>query len=435
MNRLQRALSVMACLMALQVQAKTQLTVMTSYPESVVSRFEEAFENRYPDIRLQILWRMPFDALPYLLQEQQGGVDVYWTPSQRNFLALKAAGALAPIGIDLSGLPEIIGGGRVSDADHCFLASETAGYGLYYNPQRLQQLGVPVPERWQDLTDPRYRGEVALPVPSGVGYAHMLVDQVLQSEGWEAGWNLWRAIARNSRLMMTRGNFVTDEVAAGRSAIGLTMDFFAKSSRARGAGGAFVYPRKTAFNPAQIGITASARHPDEAKLFVSFILSEAGQNLLLLPDIRKLPIRPSVYAHAPEGYDNPFTLEADLTYDAVKGIPRRGLNAVLFDAAITHQHAQLIETWDLLEQAQQDASPVERKRLEAAYAALTALPIDEPDDGSELARACLRRADEPEGEPACAQAEQDWNRFFKEAYTRAGSIAREVLAQRQGAGS
>ncbi|MEJ2467424.1 MAG: extracellular solute-binding protein, partial [Candidatus Thiodiazotropha sp.] len=304
MTRLQRALCTVACLMALQAQAKTQLTVMTSYPESVVSRFEEAFERRYPDIRLQILWRMPFDALPYLLQKQQGGVDVYWTPSQRNFLVLKAAGALAPIGIDREGLPEIIGGGRVSDPEHYFLA----------------------------LTDPRYRGEVALPVPSGVGYAHMLVDQVLQSEGWEAGWNLWRAIARNSRLMMTRGNFVTDEVAAGRSAIGLTMDFFAKSSRARGAGGAFVYPRKTAFNPAQIAITADTPHRSEAQLFVTFILSEAGQKLLFLPDIRKLPIRPSVYAEAPEGYDNPFTLEADLSYDAAKGIPRRGLNAVLFDA-------------------------------------------------------------------------------------------------------
>jgi phosphoglycerate transport regulatory protein PgtC len=435
MTRLQRALCMVACLMALQAQAKTQLTVMTSYPESVVSRFEEAFERRYPDIRLQILWRMPFDALPYLLQKQQGGVDVYWTPSQRNFLVLKAAGALAPIGIDREGLPEIIGGGRVSDPEHYFLANETAGYGLYYNPERLRQLGVTVPEQWRDLTDPRYRGEVALPVPSGVGYAHMLVDQVLQSEGWEAGWNLWRAIARNSRLMMTRGNFVTDEVAAGRSAIGLTMDFFAKSSRARGAGGAFVYPRKTAFNPAQIAITADTPHRSEAQLFVTFILSEAGQKLLFLPDIRKLPIRPSVYAEAPEGYDNPFTLEADLSYDAAKGIPRRGLNAVLFDAAITHQHEQLIQAWDLLEQAQKDASPAERERLDEAYAALTSLPIEEPDDSSELARACLSRADEPEAEPACAQAERDWNRFFKEAYERAGSIAREVLAQRRGEGS
>jgi phosphoglycerate transport regulatory protein PgtC len=430
MKRLQRVLGMVACLMGLQVQAKTQLTVMTSYPESVVSRFEEAFESRYPDIRLQILWRMPFDALPYLLQARQGGVDVYWTPSQRNFLTLKAAGALGPIGIDREGLPEIIGGGRVSDPQHYYLASETAGYGLYYSPERLRQLGVQVPEQWRDLTGPRYRGEVALPVPSGVGYAHMLVDQLLQSEGWVAGWNLWRGIARNSRLMMSRGNFVTDEVAAGRSAVGLTMDFFAQSSRARGAGGAFVYPRKTAFNPAQIAITAATPHRAEAELFVSFILSEAGQSLLFLPEIRKLPIRPSVYAQAPEGYANPFTLEADLSYDAKKGITRRGLNAVLFDAAITHQHAHLIEAWDLLEQAQKDASPVERERLEEAYAALTSWPIEEPDETSELARACLNRADEPGAEAVCAEAEQVWNGFFQEAYAQAISISKEILAQR-----
>ncbi|GAB6041269.1 hypothetical protein [Endothiovibrio diazotrophicus] len=54
-----------AALLALAGAAGTpaaeRLTVMTSYPEAVVSRFEEAFERRHPEIRLQILWRMPHD--------------------------------------------------------------------------------------------------------------------------------------------------------------------------------------------------------------------------------------------------------------------------------------------------------------------------------------------------------------------------------------
>jgi phosphoglycerate transport regulatory protein PgtC len=200
--------------------AAEQLTVMTSYPREVVSRFEEAFENRHPEIPLQILWRMPHDALPYLLQPKQGGVDVYWTPSVGNFIALKAAGALGPIGIDRSGLPERIGDALLSDPEGTFLASETAGYGLFIDPERLAKLGVAEPKTWGDLADPRLKGQVALPVPSGVGYAPMLVDQLLQAEGWEAGWNTWRAIAVNSRLINSRGNFVTEEVSTGRVAGG-----------------------------------------------------------------------------------------------------------------------------------------------------------------------------------------------------------------------
>ncbi len=418
-----------------QAQAVTQLTVMTSYPESVVSRFEEAFEQAHPEIRLQILWRMPFDALPYLLQPRQGGVDVYWSPSLRNFLALKAAGALGLIGIDREGLPEVIGGGRVSDADGRFLAAETAGYGLYYNPERLRQLGLGVPRRWQDLSDPRYAGEVALPVPSGVGYAHVLVDQLLQAEGWEPGWNSWRQIALNSRLMLSRGNFVTEEVASGRSAVGLTMDFFAESSRARGAGGEFVYPEQTAFNPAQIAVTADTTQREAAQTFVAFILSDAGQALLFHPDIRKLPVRPSAYARAPEGYANPFALDADLRYDPLIGMPRRGLNAALFDAAITRRHEALKEAWSLLRRAEQGASPVELARLGVAREALNALPIGEPEAGSSLAAACLRRADEPEGTPLCREAEAAWDRFFDAHYAEAKRIAQAVLSGRPGGGA
>src|SRR5262245_18797718 len=65
--------------------APRTLVVLTSYPDEVVSRFEAAFEAAHPDYRLQIVWRMPHDALPYLSQPKQSGVDVYWSPSPRTF--------------------------------------------------------------------------------------------------------------------------------------------------------------------------------------------------------------------------------------------------------------------------------------------------------------------------------------------------------------
>ncbi|BAP55464.1 regulatory lipoprotein [Thioploca ingrica] len=404
-----------------------QLTVMTSYPQEVVSRFEETFEHRHPEIQLQILWRMPHDALPYLLKPQQGGVDVYWAPSLGNFLALKAAGALGPLGINRNGLPERIGDTLLVDPQGTFLASETAGYGLFINPDKLAKLGVAEPKVWADLTDPHLKGEVVLPVPSGVGYAPVLVDQLLQAEGWEAGWKTWRAIAANSRLITNRGNFVTEEVSSGRATVGLTMDFFAASSVASGAKGKFLYPARTAFNPGQIAITASTPRRLVAETFVTFILSEEGQILLFHPAIRKLPVRSSVYTQAPPGYVNPFTLHVDTRYDPVRGLARRSLNSALFDAAITRHHGTLIEVWALLHQAEVAATPKAQETLGRARAALTALPLSEPAPDAPLALACEQRTEDIKAEAQCAAAEREWDTFFEAHYAEAKALAAEVL--------
>ena len=43
--------------------SRRDVVVLTAYPETVVARFETAFERAYPHYRLRVVWRMPHDAL------------------------------------------------------------------------------------------------------------------------------------------------------------------------------------------------------------------------------------------------------------------------------------------------------------------------------------------------------------------------------------
>lgn len=85
--------------------AAEKVVVLTSYPQEVVTQFEAAFEQAYPQYRLEILWRQSRDAMSYLHQTHSP-VDVYWTPAQRNFAVLAKEGALRKLDIDLKGLPK-----------------------------------------------------------------------------------------------------------------------------------------------------------------------------------------------------------------------------------------------------------------------------------------------------------------------------------------
>lgn len=373
-----RALALAAGLLGTPAGAQTAtprqtVVVLTAYPEEVTSRYEAAFEKANPAYRLQFVWRMPHEALPYLQEPGQHGVSVYWSASPRTYQALKRSGSLRRLDVDREALPARIGGTTISDPDGMFVAAETAAYGYATNPQRLAALGLATPADWADLADARWDGQIALPIPSRVGYAPVMVDIVLQAYGWERGWAVWSAIAAHSAFVDAGSTFVTDEVASGRRAIGLTIDFFAASAVASGAPVRFAYPRHSGVNPAHIALTAQAPNPEGGLAFARFVLSDEGQALLAHPSIRKLPVRPSAYAKLPKDYYNPFEAarQGGLAYDNTKGQERNGLVTALFEQAFVVDHAECATLWRQLAAAEAAGRP----NAAAARALLEAPPI------------------------------------------------------------
>ncbi|MDR3393974.1 MAG: extracellular solute-binding protein [Parasulfuritortus sp.] len=360
--------------------APRPVVVMTSYQGEVMDRFEAAFERAHPEYRLNILWRMPHDALPWLEKPEQGGVDVYWAASPRNFERLKKEGAWRKLGVDSAGLTDKIGKNRLADADGYFRATEMAGYGFAVNTSRLAKLGLPVPADWNDLTAPKLAGLIALPIPSRVGFAPVMVDIVLQAYGWEKGWALWSEIAGLSVLVDRGSTFVTDEIASGRAAVGLSIDFFVASAIANGSPIRFVYPGHGGINPGQIAITAGAPNPDGAQAFAAFVLSEAGQRLLADPDIRKLPVRPAVYAGLPADYPRPFVAaeRGAYDYDESVGLNRLTLLGQVFDAMLIRRHGELVGLWQRLHTAEAAGKDMSAVRRELCTPPLTELEAADP---------------------------------------------------------
>lgn len=376
------ALFFAALLFASAAQSQTTpqtLTVISSYPADVIERMEAAFEKAHPDYRLNIIWRMPQDALPYLQQPKQGGVDVYWAASPRTFNQLKAEGALQKLNTDLSGLPETIGNTRLRDSDKFFTATEMAGFGFAINPQALAALDVAPIKTWHDLTNPALAGKVLVPNPALVGFAPVLVDIPLQGYGWNEGWALWSEIVGNAELVERGGAFISDRIATGELAVGLSIDFFIASAIANGAPISFVYPDRSGINPAHIAITASTNQLPSAKIFVRFVLSPEGQQLLTHSDIRKLPVRPEVYQQLPADYYRPFAAAArhELDYDNDKGRARLGIVSALFNQHLAYRHAEQRALWQQLH-----ALEAAGKTQPQLRQLLTAVPLSEAEAAS-----------------------------------------------------
>ncbi|MDR3214272.1 MAG: extracellular solute-binding protein [Azoarcus sp.] len=359
-------------------EGEKRVVVLTSYPEELIARFQKAFEQANPGTRVEILWRHSADALTYLRRGGMAEIDVYWTPAPRNFALLKAEGQLAKLAPDPQAL-SAIAGHPVSDPDGYYAAFELAGYGIAYNPEAVKQLGLPPPRDWRDLSHHAYRGRVQMPIPGRVGFAPVMAEAVLQGQGWEEGWAQLAAIAANVDFGSGDRSPDVDDVATGRKAARMSIDFFISPSRrnANPAAGelAFVYPPRTAFNPAHVAISAHAPHPETAKAFVDFLLSTPAQEMLLEPSVRRLPVRREVYAAHPELSAQPFA-SGNLAYDDALRRDRQGLVAALFDVALVQPHTEAVALWNAVDLAWKEQRGNDARRAEIV-ALLTAVPVDE----------------------------------------------------------
>lgn len=407
-------------------QSLRPLVVMTAYPDNVVARVEAAFEAANPDIDLQVLWRSSGDALDWLAQPGHAPVDVYWAASPRTFERLKQDGALRVLSAGQRALPTTIGSTVLADADGHYVATEVAGYGFALNAAALQSRGVAMPVDWADLGRAEYAGLLALPVPSVVGYAPVMMDIVLQAYGWDAGWRVWSEIAGNARLIRRGANLVSDEVVSGRSAVGLSIDFFVAAEIASGAPIDFVYPTHGGLNPAHVAILQEAANLPEAKRFVDYILSVDGQRELAHPDIRKLPANPAVYASLDAGYHNPFAAAQNGAYRYDNALGQRRIPAVtaLFEQMLIGAHDQHVAMWQAVHAAEREGRDVHavRELLSAPLVAEQALL-----DPALLAHFAARDSamDNPQGTDL-SPWERQWQEAMAERHRQAASLLEQA---------
>src|SRR6185436_13203000 len=87
-------------------------------------------------------------------------------------------------------------------------------------------------------------------------------------------------------------------------------------------------------------------NPQEARAFVNYLLSEAGQTVLFSPEIARLPVIPELYAKAPKDYPNPFKKKlGGVEFNDELSSGRRDVVNALYDTVITYRHKELREAW------------------------------------------------------------------------------------------
>jgi len=257
-------------------------------------------------------------------------------------------------GLDDAGrVRRLIGASELFHEQQYWIGTALSGFGIVYNRELLDEMGLDEPASVEDMIDPGLAGWVALCDPRQSGSMTTSFDAVLNNYGWARGWHILRALSANTRYFTDRSTKPPIDVAQGEAALGLAIDFYGRSqSQAVMRSGQTPQtsrvgyvdpPGKVFIDPDPISILRGGPNPELARRFVVFVNSALGQSLWQFPatsgprggsnpiwhdgmpmgpervELRRMPITREMY----QGYSEYFVDRID-PYGAASSVGNRG---------------------------------------------------------------------------------------------------------------
>nr|WP_245944845.1 ABC transporter substrate-binding protein [Pelagibacterium lacus] len=178
-----------------------------------------------------------------------------------------------------------------------FLKSDTAvaqgisALAIAWNPTS----GTPKPAEWADLAKPEYEDLVNLPDPAQSGATFELVA-ALEAQ---SGWSLFEDLAANGAIVAGANAEALNPVLQGaKAAVFGAVDYISFNGQQKGESIEVVFPASgTVIAPRPAMILNWSKNQDEAKQFIDYMLSDAGQAIVAATNL--MPARTDISANRP----------------------------------------------------------------------------------------------------------------------------------------
>jgi len=194
-----------------------------------------------------------------------------------------------------------------------FLKSETAvaqgvsALAIAWNPNSK----TPKPSEWADLAKPEYKDLVNLPDPAQSGATFELVA-ALEAQG---GTKLFEDLAANGAIVAGANAEALNPVLQGaKAAVFGAVDYISFNGKDKGESIEVIFPASgTVIAPRPAMILNWSKNQDDAKKFIDYMLSDAGQAIVAATNL--MPARTDVAANRPLIGDlNILTIDTEAVY-------------------------------------------------------------------------------------------------------------------------
>jgi iron(III) transport system substrate-binding protein len=269
-----------------------ELTWYTAHSDDITAQtLGRSFETLYPGLKVNVLRTTAQVAYQRITQELKASAvqcDVFSSTDIGHSVELKAKGAFEKYVPDNAG--KVLEIYRGYDPDGYYHVTSAGMIGIGYNTAKVKEADAP--KNWTDLLDPKWKDNIALGHPGFSGYVGTWALMLRNKYGWD----FFEKLAKNNPRV---GRSINDTVTmlnageseiAGSGPVGTLLESVQKGNPL-----AMVYPTDgTVLIIAPSSIMKASKHPNAARLFMEFLMSEDASRIWV--DHFNETIRPEVPA-------------------------------------------------------------------------------------------------------------------------------------------
>ena len=223
---------------------ETTLNVYTALEDEQVADYLTTFQEAHPDVTINITRDSTGVITAKLLAEKDNPqADVVWGLSAASLLELKSAEMIEPYAPE--GSDKILDEFKDTTSDvPSWVGIDAWETAFLVNKEVLASAGVTdIPQSFEDLLDPQYKGLIAMSDPASSGTGLLTVNGVLSLYGEEEGWNYLDKLDENVAVYLHSGSAPAKDTAAGEYGIGVSFGYRCiKSAADLGDNGVVVFP-------------------------------------------------------------------------------------------------------------------------------------------------------------------------------------------------
>ena len=254
-----------------------EITVYTAMEEEEINLFVQKAAEELPDIKLNILRLSTGNLAARLVAEADNPqADVLLSLPSTSIMnpnILKVFEPYAPKGIEQ--VPA-----KFRDPEGRWFALTGWMETFCVNTDRIAKLGLPVPNTWEELADPKYKGEVVMPDPAVSGTGFLGIATLVTILGEEKGWDLASRLSKNMAQFTTSGSRPCRMAQTGEYSIGVSYEGPAIQAITEGYPVKMVIPTDAAgYEISGIGLLKGSMNEADAKAFLDWLLTDNALEL------------------------------------------------------------------------------------------------------------------------------------------------------------
>lgn len=254
-----------------------ELTWYTAHSDDITAQaLGRSFEGLYPGLKVNVLRTTAQVAYQRITQEIKASAiqcDILSSTDLGHSVELKAKGAFEKYVPENSA--KVLDIYKGYDPDGYFHVTSAGMIGIGYNTAKVK--AADAPKNWTDLLDPKWKDNIALGHPGFSGYVGTWALTLRNEYGWE----FFEKLAKNNpRVGRSINDTVTmlnagESAVAGSGPVGTLLDSLKKGNPL-----AMIYPTDgTVLIIAPSSIMKGAKHPNTARLFMEFLMSEGASRI------------------------------------------------------------------------------------------------------------------------------------------------------------